>query len=92
MNRLQGLICTPTGFVAGTIEWSADTGRIGHIEGEPVSSERIPESSGPIILPGFIDSHVHGGGGPDIMEGGDARDRCATCTPSTARRSCLPPP
>jgi N-acetylglucosamine-6-phosphate deacetylase len=27
---------------------------------------------GPLILPGFIDLHVHGGGGRDVMDGGDA--------------------
>lgn len=33
--------------------------------------ERIDSlpASGPIILPGFIDSHVHGGGGGDTMDG-----------------------
>jgi N-acetylglucosamine-6-phosphate deacetylase len=31
------------------------------------------------VVPGFIDLHVHGGGGRDIMEGGDAADRVAQC-------------
>jgi N-acetylglucosamine-6-phosphate deacetylase len=29
-------------------------------------------SSFPKVIPGFIDLHIHGGGGSDVMEGGDA--------------------
>ena len=72
MNRLKGHICTPSGFVAGSIEWAADTGRIAHISGTAVDPQTVRDSAAPIILPGFIDTHVHGGGGHDIMEGGDA--------------------
>ncbi len=72
MNRLHGHICTPSGFVAGTIEWAADTGRIVYIAGKAVDIRLVRDSPEPIILPGFIDTHVHGGGGHDIMEGGDA--------------------
>jgi N-acetylglucosamine-6-phosphate deacetylase len=31
------------------------------------------------VLPGFIDLHVHGGGGRDVMEGGDAAQRVSQC-------------
>ena len=38
------------------------------------TGERVDPSTNdaPYILPGFIDLHVHGGGGADVMEGGDA--------------------
>ena len=36
------------------------------------------EDHEPIVLPGFIDLHVHGGAGHDIMEGGDAALHVAT--------------
>jgi N-acetylglucosamine-6-phosphate deacetylase len=34
-------------------------------------------SDGPFITPGFVDVHVHGGGGHDAMGGGDALDGMA---------------
>ena len=56
-RSLQGRILTPTGLVEGRLR-IADNGRI--------------EAVDDYILPGFIDLHVHGGAGRDIMEGGDA--------------------
>ena len=70
-TSLQGHILTPTGFVYGSLHMGAD-GRIAGITGEPVSEAQVREGSAPIVLPGFIDLHVHGGAGHDIMEGGDA--------------------
>jgi N-acetylglucosamine-6-phosphate deacetylase len=67
--RLRGRILTPQGFVDGTIEAGAD-GRIARIEGTPVALTAARDTREPLILPGFIDLHVHGGGGHDIMEGG----------------------
>ncbi|PNB40233.1 N-acetylglucosamine-6-phosphate deacetylase, partial [Pseudomonas sp. FW305-17] len=37
--------------------------------GKPVDPA---SNDAPRILPGFIDLHVHGGGGADVMEGGAA--------------------
>lgn len=43
------------------------------------STEALPSaaSDGPYITPGFVDVHVHGGGGHDAMGGGDALDGMA---------------
>jgi N-acetylglucosamine-6-phosphate deacetylase len=71
LTSLQGHILTPTGFVHGSLHMGTD-GRIVGITGEPVSEAQVREGSAPIVLPGFIDLHVHGGAGHDIMEGGDA--------------------
>ena len=71
MIKLHGNILTPQGFVAGTIEFG-DGGRIARIDGDSIATERVRDGDATIVLPGFIDSHVHGGGGHDIMEGGDA--------------------
>jgi N-acetylglucosamine-6-phosphate deacetylase len=71
MNRIDGCVLTPEGFVAGSLAL-AGGGRLGAISGTPVASERVREGALPIVLPGFIDLHVHGGGGHDVMEGGDA--------------------
>ena len=71
MTELDGHILTPNGFVDGRIGLSAD-GRIAEVSGTPVELGRVRESRRPVVLPGFIDLHVHGGGGRDMMEGGDA--------------------
>jgi len=75
-GELQGRILTPAGFVDGTITFDAG-GRIEAIVGTPVALEAARETSSPLILPGFIDLHVHGGGGHDVMEGGDAAQHIA---------------
>ncbi len=69
-ETLEGHILTPHGFVRGAIE--IDAGHIVRLHGEPVDESVARESTEPILLPGFIDTHVHGGGGQDLMQGGDA--------------------
>jgi len=80
MTRLSGHILTLDGFVAGDIEFATagpNRGRITRISGAPVSEPVARNSILPLILPGFIDLHVHGGDGRDIMEGGDAAHKIA---------------
>ncbi|MEJ6007340.1 N-acetylglucosamine-6-phosphate deacetylase [Paucibacter sp. AS339] len=71
-QRIDGYVLTPQGFIRGFIE--QQDGRITRIEGEPVSESQVRHDAValPIVLPGFIDVHVHGGGGHDTMEGGEA--------------------
>ncbi len=76
-GRVCGNILTPSGFVNGAIAFT-QAGRITDIQGTPVSEETARASGQPLILPGFIDLHVHGAGGRDIMEGGDAAVRVST--------------
>ncbi|MGQ7243599.1 N-acetylglucosamine-6-phosphate deacetylase [Salinicola sp. V024] len=64
---LYGNILTAEGWRLGTLEWR--DGRIVATEGEPVDPDA---NDHPRLLPGFVDLHVHGGGGADAMEGGDA--------------------
>jgi N-acetylglucosamine-6-phosphate deacetylase len=68
--QLQGHVLTPHGFVRGLLR--AEGGRIATVEGAAVEEAEVRESPLPLILPGFIDLHVHGGGGHDTMAGGDA--------------------
>ena len=69
--QLDGHILTPAGFVRGRLECSL--GRIVRIEGRPVAEATVrADACTPVLLPGFIDLHVHGGGGADTMEGGAA--------------------
>ncbi|WP_332848105.1 N-acetylglucosamine-6-phosphate deacetylase [Massilia sp. S19_KUP03_FR1] len=63
---MKGNILTPSGWVSGSIAFGR---QIGAIDGAPVD----PAANGDdYIIPGFIDLHVHGGAGRDMMEGGDA--------------------
>ncbi|WP_322400607.1 N-acetylglucosamine-6-phosphate deacetylase [Massilia luteola] len=60
---LGGRILTPDGWIAGTVTFGQ---RIGAIAADPAAA------AGPLILPGFVDLHVHGAAGVDIMQGGAA--------------------
>jgi N-acetylglucosamine-6-phosphate deacetylase len=69
---LNGNILTPDGWIRGTLH--CENGRITALEGAAVD----PSTNGdPYILPGFIDLHVHGGGGADVMEAGTAIETIA---------------
>ena len=70
MTHLEGHILTPEGFLNGCIEF--DAGRIHSVTGVPVIEDAVRNGTLPIIVPGFVDLHVHGGGGSDVMDGGDA--------------------
>ncbi len=64
MQFLEGDVLTPSGWVRGAISFS---NLIETIEGELVS-----EAKAPYIIPGFVDLHVHGGNGHDMMDGEEA--------------------
>ena len=64
--QLQGNVLTPLGWVGGSISFDD---RINEIQGDSINPA---VNSDHYILPGFIDLHVHGGGGKDIMQAGDA--------------------
>lgn len=61
-RQLRGRLVTPEGVVAGSLHFGATIERL---EPDPRAS------AGPLILPGFVDVHVHGGGGGDTMDGAD---------------------
>ncbi len=69
MTRLDAAALTSAGWRGGPVHLGAD-GRIAAVEGEPITEAEARQ--GPCLLPGFVDLHVHGGGGADTMEGGDA--------------------
>jgi N-acetylglucosamine-6-phosphate deacetylase len=75
-QRLSGHILTPAGFLRGSLD-IAD-GQIGQIDGHPVDEALVrADIHTPLLLPGFIDLHVHGGGGADTMDAGDAAQTLA---------------
>ena len=74
MSRLHGIVLTPHGFVDGMLDLT-DKGRVDSVSGVAISEEAAMDSGRALILPGFIDLHVHGAGGADVMEGGEAAAR-----------------
>ena len=70
-TQLTGCILTPDGWKRGSIVFAE---RVVAIDGEAIE---IPGNDDSLILPGFIDLHVHGGGGRDVMDGAGAVDTVA---------------
>ncbi|AMP09180.1 N-acetylglucosamine-6-phosphate deacetylase [Collimonas arenae] len=65
-GKLQGNVLTPQGWVRGALMFERHITAIDGVTADPVDNQDV------YILPGFIDLHVHGGGGKDIMDAGDA--------------------
>lgn len=67
MTTLEGWIAHPDGLRRGRLTFAAD-GTLARVDdsGPAVS---VPEDAAPRYLPGFVDGHVHGGGGGDAMDG-----------------------
>lgn len=63
MQTLEGQILTPAGWIAGRLRCTSAIHAL-----EPDAA--VPEDR--LILPGFVDLHVHGGGGADCMTGEEA--------------------
>jgi N-acetylglucosamine-6-phosphate deacetylase len=68
--KATGLIATPNGFLQGQI--TSEDGVIVAVDGSAMNTQKVRDLNQPIIVPGFIDCHVHGAGGADMMDGGDA--------------------
>ena len=69
VQYLDGAVLTPQGFILGRLEMR--DGIVAGVEGVPVT-EDVALKSDALIVPGFIDLHVHGGAGRDFMEGEDS--------------------
>jgi N-acetylglucosamine-6-phosphate deacetylase len=71
--KIQGHVLTGRGWVRGTIR--IDGPHIAAIDGVPVDEEQArADTDRPLVLPGFVDLHLHGGGGADTMDAGAAID------------------
>jgi N-acetylglucosamine-6-phosphate deacetylase len=67
---MKGNILTPGGWIRGEVVLAdGEPNTIAAIDGQAVDPA---SNNDDYILPGFIDLHVHGGAGRDMMEGGDA--------------------
>ena len=76
-GRISGRICTPSGFVDGVLIYR--NGKIQGISGTPAKAHQVLQTPGRIVVPGFVDTHVHGGAGFDVMQGGNAAREVAHC-------------
>lgn len=65
-EQLHGNILTPAGWVQGGIDFSD---KIHFVDGDQIDPAINKHH---YILPGFVDLHVHGAGGKDTMEAGNA--------------------
>ena len=66
LRQVEGSILTPDGWMSGRLRFAE---RFLDLDAEPVAA---PVPGQPVVLPGFVDLHVHGGGGADMMNGREA--------------------
>ena len=74
---LNARVCTPYELTGGAV-----LVRDGVIEGvfdhiDPPEGARVIDAGGRVLAPGYIDLHVHGGGGTDFQEGTEEAFRTA---------------
>jgi N-acetylglucosamine-6-phosphate deacetylase len=83
---IKGNILTPGGWISGAINYGE---RVTGITGAAVD----PAANGDdYVIPGFIDLHVHGGGGRTSWKAATLPISSRPCMPSTAPPACWPPP
>lgn len=76
------------GSVEGGLCLNVRAGRIASLTREPERDLPVIDAQGRYVMPGFVDIHVHGGGGADFMDGSReairaaARAHCAHGTTS----------
>ncbi|MFN7928024.1 MAG: N-acetylglucosamine-6-phosphate deacetylase [Blastocatellia bacterium] len=68
---IGGTVVTPQELIAGGTVLSED-GKLTYVGTAiaPEPNSRIVDATGRFVLPGFIDTHVHGSGGDDVMVSG----------------------
>jgi N-acetylglucosamine-6-phosphate deacetylase len=70
LRIINGKVITPNGIVTGADVYVRDGKIVGTGSlGGPVGSNRVIDAGGCYVSPGFVDIHVHGGGGHDFMDG-----------------------
>ncbi|WP_293912155.1 N-acetylglucosamine-6-phosphate deacetylase [Deinococcus sp.] len=80
MTILEGLLWTPRGWQSGRLRFESEIQEVQmqfpgtHLSETQLSGTQLRAAEplgAPFIVPGFIDVHVHGGGGFDAMDGED---------------------
>ncbi len=72
LHQVAGQVLTPRGFVPGVVSFNRTIHAISLEAGAEPTADVPGSDPRPRILPGFIDLHLHGGGGADVMDGADA--------------------
>lgn len=71
-QRFDGILVLPRGLVRGSVHFGDRIEDVRPAEDEASGVSWPPEDADArVLLPGFIDTHVHGGGGADTMDGPD---------------------
>lgn len=87
-RHLDGCLLTPQGWLQGSLSWD-EVGTLVAVDGELCAPPLLDQ---PRVVAGFIDLHVHGGGGGDAMAGAEqvvclasahARNGTAALAPTT---------
>lgn len=91
---VRGDIITPLRLIpAGVILGSGGTIQFvgGHADNDLLVGRSVRNLAGQVIAPGFVDIHVHGGGGADFMDGSlDAFATACACHASGGTTSLVP--
>ena len=71
MRTITGEIVTPDGVLSNGALTIDDSGMIAEVTETRTSTRQSADIDAPgfLVLPGFVDVHVHGGGGADFMHG-----------------------
>lgn len=74
-GRLRGRILTANGWIRGAIDFDQRITGLDGVDDDTLAKKPLrmdtPGNDELLILPGFIDLHVHGGAGVDLMQGGE---------------------
>jgi N-acetylglucosamine-6-phosphate deacetylase len=82
-TRHEGYIATAEALLRGHVV--IDGARIAEVVGRPVADDAWRAGDAPLLLPGFIDLHVHGGGGADTMQARSEHNAIDTIARTHAR-------
>ena len=66
-HKIDGCIFTKDGWINGTVQFDQT---VRSVDGNKTTPD--DDNGDVFIIPGFIDLHVHGGGGADVMDGQNA--------------------
>ena len=65
---INGVIVTPTGILEDHVLLFAD-GKITDFAKDVPEDAEVIDAKGLVVAPGFVDVHIHGSGGADVMDG-----------------------
>lgn len=76
-DRVEGVLLVPQGLARGSVRFGATIEDVDHEAPAAEGADRqawlaaVARGEALLIVPGFVDTHVHGGGGADTMDGAE---------------------